>query len=139
MGLLSNSETGERGSCSLEGGLTSLPEGLRDSESSCAQCLSVPGFFAIPRRFPGWKRFILRGEREVSARKRPFLFNPVTKSVNPGSVAPSVLTNSETGMRGREAMYTYLGMVGGHIQGSVHPPWYPGRHMDQGIPHSSYP
>ena len=74
----------------------------------------------------GWeRRFILRGERKVSAPKRPLFLYPMTKSVKS-------VTHAEHRLGlGGYSMYTgrlggsYLGIQGGIYQG-VYPPYPPG-------------
>ena len=55
--------TGERAARDLEGGGTTLLEGLRDSHRPCAGVLSVAGFLLSFGLFPGLGRFILEGRR----------------------------------------------------------------------------
>lgn len=59
-GVLPNSETGKEAGCNPKGGLRSPFEGLALSRRPCARVLSVPGFFAVPGRFPWPEGFILR-------------------------------------------------------------------------------
>ena len=105
----------EKAAASLEGGLTSLYEGLTDSRRPCTEVLSVPGFFAVLGAFPGRKEVYSEGEMAPFLAGRPLSLNPVTKSVNPG-YRPEYRTCVQrvcTGQCTREA--TYQCTPGRHI------------------------
>ena len=71
-GLPSNSETGISAGCNLEGGLTSLVEGLASFRIPCAEVLSVAGFFASSGPFPGSGRVYSEGKKEGFPPRRAF-------------------------------------------------------------------
>ena len=60
----------------LEGGLTTVSEGLEGFRLPCTKVLSVAGLLAFPGSFLAGRRFILRVEREVLHPEEPLLFNP---------------------------------------------------------------
>ena len=62
-GTLGSSSGREKAGCILEGGLSTIPEGLRDYGWPCAQRLSVAELLTILGLFPGWRRLFPEEKR----------------------------------------------------------------------------
>ena len=71
---------GEEARVNLEGGLTTLLEGLEYSRFPCVHCLSVAGFFASLARFPAGGRVYSEGKEPLLASREPSLLQPVTNN-----------------------------------------------------------
>jgi len=89
-GVLPAPITQEEASCNLEGGLTSVLEGLEDSGRPCAHRLSVAGLLAILALFPLGEEFI------PEVRKASFIGETPTRVDVPARTA-FTRTNMMTG------------------------------------------
>ena len=102
-----NSETGRKAGVLLEGGGTTLLEGLELSDIPCAAVLSVAGFCALLGRFLPGKWFILRGEEAPFLLQDPLSFSLTGITVIPHPASVLCMPRTVCTGQGVQAEYTY--------------------------------